>query len=148
MPYTKASKKWTTSYERLQLISAFVFKFLVKLGWQPSLGRFQLNWQYYFKELFKSVDINVATPSWKKQFSVAFQQLFLFKKKKRVCDRILFWVLCVTFWQFLPKEKTGIIFRAILDNGPRSGVQWNQAFLLDKSFKLVSRPIHKRPRPR
>jgi len=34
-------------------------------------------------------------------------------------------------------------FSATLDKGPRSKVQWNQTFLLVKSFKLVPRPLDK-----
>jgi hypothetical protein len=41
-----------------------------------------------------------------------------------------------------------INLRATLDKGPRSGVQWNQALLLVKSFKLVPRPLDKGPRQR
>jgi hypothetical protein len=37
---------------------------------------------------------------------------------------------------------------AALEKGPRSKVQWSQAFLLVKSFKLVPRPLDKGPKPR
>jgi hypothetical protein len=38
--------------------------------------------------------------------------------------------------------------RATLDKGPQSRVQWNRAFLLVKSFKLIPRPLNKGPGPR
>jgi len=38
--------------------------------------------------------------------------------------------------------------KVALDKDPRSKVQWNWAFLLVKSFKMVSRPLNKGPRPR
>ncbi len=38
--------------------------------------------------------------------------------------------------------------RGTLDKSSRSKVQWNWTFLLVKSFKLVSKPIDKDPRPR
>jgi len=38
--------------------------------------------------------------------------------------------------------------RGTLDKGSRSKVQWNWTFLLVKSFRLVSKPIDKDPRPR
>jgi hypothetical protein len=38
--------------------------------------------------------------------------------------------------------------RGTLDKGRRRRVQWNQTFLLVKSFKLVLRPLDKDPRPR
>jgi hypothetical protein len=41
-----------------------------------------------------------------------------------------------------------IYFRATLDKGPRSKVQWNQAFLLVKSFELILRHIDEGPGPR
>jgi len=39
-------------------------------------------------------------------------------------------------------------FRAILDKGPKSRVQWNQTFLSIKSFKLVPSPLDEGSRPR
>jgi hypothetical protein len=38
-----------------------------------------------------------------------------------------------------------VSIRTTLDKGPWSNVQWNQAFLLVKSFKLVSRSLDKGP---
>jgi hypothetical protein len=38
--------------------------------------------------------------------------------------------------------------KATLDKGSKNKVQWNQAFLLVKNFKLVPRPMDKDPRPR
>jgi len=37
------------------------------------------------------------------------------------------------------------LLTATLDKGPRCRVQWNWAFLLVKSFKLVPRPLDKGP---
>jgi hypothetical protein len=48
---------------------------------------------------------------------------------------------------FVP-QVTNCIILAILNKGPRNRVQWNQAFLLVKSFKLVPRPLDKGPRSR
>jgi hypothetical protein len=53
-----------------------------------------------------------------------------------------------TFFQVLKSDLETIILRLILNKGPRSKVQWNQAFLLIKSFKLVPRPLNKGARPR
>jgi hypothetical protein len=39
-------------------------------------------------------------------------------------------------------------FRAILDKGTKSKVQWNWAFLSIKSFKLVPSPLDEGSRPR
>ncbi len=39
-------------------------------------------------------------------------------------------------------------FKATLDKGPRSRVQWNQVFLLVKSIKLVPRHLDEGPGPR
>jgi hypothetical protein len=78
----------------------------------------------------------------------------------------LSWILCWCFYvspPIIPNFKRLInlyiliffcmlilctILRATLDKGPKSKVQWNQALLLVKSFKLVPRPLNKGPRPR
>lgn len=51
----------------------------------------------------------------------------------------------------VPMERILLItnyFRATLDKGSRSKVQWNQAFLLVTSFKLVPRHLDEGPGPR
>jgi len=63
-----------------------------------------------------------------------------------VCSKDL-WVI----WRLqhytsrLSARRTHMWFRATLDKGPRSRVQWNWAFLLIKSFKLVSSLLDEGP---
>jgi hypothetical protein len=66
-PYTPQGKVQTllgfeASVTRQQ---CFFFQFPDGASWRASLGRFRLNWGYYFKELLNlwPVAINVATPS-------------------------------------------------------------------------------------
>ncbi len=73
-------------------------------GWWSSLGRFQLNWQLYFKELLKlyPVGISVAVPVPKKNvFCHLSVKLFLKKKDISISES------CVTFQRFFAPKTNG-----------------------------------------